>query len=170
MTAMSTDRPAITQLDAETVRRLGGEPIRKRHFAALVSWITSMGLHAGLAVAVIAFAATAAHFATKPTPPPALVMDFQQPVYAPTSTLVSQMGPPSSAANPAAAALPSAPMSRLSATPPWKPHGVQARTPPRSSAAKQKPQGSALTCDPEHFPDLPPPINPPWTSSARART
>jgi hypothetical protein len=114
MTAMSTDRPAITQLDAETVRRLGGEPIRKRHFAALVSWVTSMGLHAGLAVVVIAFAATAAHFAAKPTPPPALVMDFQQPVYAPTASLVSQMGPPSSAANPAAAALPSAPSAAVS--------------------------------------------------------
>ena len=48
------------QLDADTIRRLGGEPIRKRHLAALLSWITSMGLHGGLAVAVIAFAATAA--------------------------------------------------------------------------------------------------------------
>jgi hypothetical protein len=66
---------------------MGGEPVGRRRLASIVAWVTSMGLHGGLAVVVILFAATAAHFASKPTPPPALVMDFQRPVYAPTSTL-----------------------------------------------------------------------------------
>ena len=87
---MSSDPADLATIDADAVRRLGGEPIRRRNLAAVLSWMTSMGLHGGLALAVIAFAATAAHFAAKPTPPPALVMDFQQPVYAPTTALVSQ--------------------------------------------------------------------------------
>ena len=69
------------------VRALGGEPVGRSRIAPLVAWVTSIGLHGGLAIAVIAFAATAAHFASKPAPPPALVMDFQQPVYAPTTTI-----------------------------------------------------------------------------------
>jgi hypothetical protein len=103
---MTAEPREIAPLDADAIRRLGGEPIRRRHLAALVSWITSMGLHGGLALAVIAFAATAAHFAAKPTPPPALVMDFQQPVYAPTTALVAQSGP-------AAPATPTAPTNGL---------------------------------------------------------
>lgn len=74
-------------IDPSVVRSLGGEPIGRRRLASVLAWVTSMGLHGGLAVAVIVFAATAAHFASKPTPPPALVMDFQRPVYAPTSSL-----------------------------------------------------------------------------------
>ena len=69
------------------MRALGGEPVGRSRIAPLVAWVTSIGLHGGLAIAVIAFAATAAHFASKPAPPPALVMDFQQPVYAPTTTI-----------------------------------------------------------------------------------
>jgi len=74
-------------IDPRVVREMGGEPVGRRRLASIFAWVTSMGLHGGLAVVVILFAATAAHFATKPTPPPALVMDFQRPVYAPTSTL-----------------------------------------------------------------------------------
>jgi hypothetical protein len=74
-------------IDPSVVRSLGGEPVGRRRFAAVLAWIASMGLHGGLAVAVIVFAATAAHFASKPAPPPALVMDFQRPAYAPTSSL-----------------------------------------------------------------------------------
>ena len=73
--------------EAVAVRALGGEPVGGARLAPIVAWITSVGLHGGLAVVVIAFAATAAHFASKPSPPPALVMDFQQPVYAPTTSI-----------------------------------------------------------------------------------
>jgi hypothetical protein len=84
-------------IEPGVVRSLGGEPVGRRRIAAAVAWITSMGLHGGLAVAVILFAATAAHFAAKPTPPPALVMDFQRPVYAPTSSLADAARAPAPA-------------------------------------------------------------------------
>lgn len=75
-------------LEAERlVKRLGGAPVRRHWAAPMVAWMGSVGLHAGLALAIIASAATAAHFASKPPPPPALVLDFQQPVYAPTASL-----------------------------------------------------------------------------------
>ncbi len=75
-------------LEAERlVRQLGGAPVRRHWAAPIVAWVGSVGLHGGLAVAIIASAATAAHFAAKPPPPPALVLDFQQPVYAPTASL-----------------------------------------------------------------------------------
>jgi len=84
-----SDGKMASEMDALRVRALGGEPIRSRHLAGLISWITSMGLHGGLALAVIAFAATAAHFAVKVLPPPALVMEFQQPAYAPTTSVIT---------------------------------------------------------------------------------
>jgi hypothetical protein len=84
---MSENRSTEKAVDASLVRSMGGEPVGRRPIAAVLAWVTSMGLHGGLAVAVILFAATAAHFAAKPSPPPALVMDFQRPVYAPTSSL-----------------------------------------------------------------------------------
>ncbi len=80
---------ATPVLHAQRVRALGGDPIDRRSFSQWMVWLTSLGLHGGLAVAVILSAATVAHFAVKPSPPPALVMDFQFPTYAPTTSILT---------------------------------------------------------------------------------
>ena len=92
----------IRGTEAVAVRALGGEPVGGSRLATAIAWVASVGLHGGLALAVILFAATAAHFASKPAPPPALVMDFQQPVYAPTTSIGGAAAPPRAAPSNAA--------------------------------------------------------------------
>lgn len=76
-----------SKIDAELIRALGGAPRTGSRWRAMMAWVASVGVHGFLALLVLLFAATASQLARPPAPPPALVMDFQSPVYAPTAAL-----------------------------------------------------------------------------------
>jgi hypothetical protein len=86
------------KIDEDLIRALGGAPRTASRWRAMSAWIASLGVHGFLAVLVLLFAATASRLVKPPAAPPALVMDFQSPVYAPTAALAR--GP--AAAEPAA--------------------------------------------------------------------
>lgn len=110
MSPGTADRPRQDRAAAEVIRALGGDPAKRHVLAPLVSWMASIGAHVAVAAMIVAFAATAVQMARQESTPPAIVIDFRQPAYAPTVSLAASGESPLSDTTPMPA--PMAPAAR----------------------------------------------------------
>lgn len=110
MSPGTADRPRQDRAAAEVIRALGGDPAKRHVLAPLVSWVASIGAHVAVAALIVAFAATAVQMARQESAPPAIVIDFRQPAYAPTVSLAASGESPLSDTTPMPA--PMAPAAR----------------------------------------------------------
>ncbi len=110
MSPGTADRPGQDRAAAEVIRALGGDPTQRHVLAPLVSWVASIGAHVAVAALIVAFAATAVQMARQESAPPAIVIDFRQPAYAPTVSLAASGESPLSDTTPMPA--PMAPAAR----------------------------------------------------------
>lgn len=110
MSPGTADRPRQDRAAAEVIRALGGDPAKRHVLAPLVSWMASIGAHVAVAAMIVAFAATAVQMARQESAPPAIVIDFRQPAYAPTVSLAASGESPLSDTTPMPA--PMAPAAR----------------------------------------------------------
>jgi hypothetical protein len=82
---------------ASAVRQMGGSLRADGRSRGALAWIASLAAHAAVAALVVSATVTVARMARKPEAPPALVLDFQRPAYAPTVSMIDQAGPVDSA-------------------------------------------------------------------------